>query len=466
MRISLQKSLWPLLVLLAVGLSIPALLRAQMPEQAPEAVRGILQLQFEAGGDHETAGRTLLGSRLALFYQKRDYLPIWMTLDGLIPEADNLFEAVTNAERQGLDPGDYHLDALRQRLTGSSPKEMAELELLLTDAFLRYCLDLRSGRADPRKADPEWFVLIDRIDHLDAMENALAKGRFQSVLDLLAPRDPAYRRLLEALTDYRQMARQGGWPRLDVIGTLREGMTAAEIPVLRERLRRSGDLSSPDTNPFFDPPLTAAVRSFQSRHGLEVDGVVGPRTRAALNIPVEERLDAILLNIERWRWMPRELPDRYLLVNMAGFHLQAVERHRSVLEMRVIVGRDYRQTPAFSEPLRYLVVNPFWNIPPALQSRTSCHKFAKIPTTCDDRASAFSATGALAPGNSIRPRSTGGVGTSGVFPSNCARTPDHAMLWAALNSCCPIVSTFTCTTPPTDTCSRKTYGRSAQVAFA
>jgi murein L,D-transpeptidase YcbB/YkuD len=453
-------------VLLAVGLSIPALLRAQMPEQAPEAVRGILQLQFEAGGDHETAGRTLLGSRLALFYQKRDYLPIWMTLDGLIPEADNLFEAVTNAERQGLDPGDYHLDALRQRLTGSSPKEMAELELLLTDAFLRYCLDLRSGRADPRKADPEWFVLIDRIDHLDAMENALAKGRFQSVLDLLAPRDPAYRRLLEALTDYRQMARQGGWPRLDVIGTLREGMTAAEIPVLRERLRRSGDLSSPDTNPFFDPPLTAAVRSFQSRHGLEVDGVVGPRTRAALNIPVEERLDAILLNIERWRWMPRELPDRYLLVNMAGFHLQAVERHRSVLEMRVIVGRDYRQTPAFSEPLRYLVVNPFWNIPPALQSRTSCHKFAKIPTTCDDRASAFSATGALAPGNSIRPRSTGGVGTSGVFPSNCARTPDHAMLWAALNSCCPIVSTFTCTTPPTDTCSRKTYGRSAQVAFA
>ena len=113
----------------------------------------------------------------------------------------------------------------------------------------------------------------------------------------------------------------------------------------------------------FDEALESAVRDFQERHGLEADGIVGRKTLAALNVPVSERIQQILLNMERWRWMPGELGERYLLVNMAGFELLAVENEETVMDMRVIIGRPYRSTPAFAGEMRYLVLNPYWNVP-------------------------------------------------------------------------------------------------------
>ena len=113
----------------------------------------------------------------------------------------------------------------------------------------------------------------------------------------------------------------------------------------------------------YDAELERAVREFQSAHGLEADGVVGRKTLAALNVPVDERIQQVQLNMERWRWMPDELGERYLLVNMAGFELQAVENDETVMDMRVIIGRPYRSTPAFVGTMRYIVIHPYWNVP-------------------------------------------------------------------------------------------------------
>jgi murein L,D-transpeptidase YcbB/YkuD len=135
--------------------------------------------------------------------------------------------------------------------------------------------------------------------------------------------------------------------------------------VLRHRLMLSGYLSGFDYRDtyHYDAELERAVREFQSAHGLEADGVVGRKTLAALNVPVDERIQQIQLNMERWRWMPDDLGERYLLVNMAGFELQAVENDEAVMDMRVIIGRPYRSTPAFLGTMRYLVINPYWNVP-------------------------------------------------------------------------------------------------------
>ena len=123
-----------------------------------------------------------------------------------------------------------------------------------------------------------------------------------------------------------EIEKGGGWPVLDVFGKLELGMEHREVPKLRERLHLSGDLLVSSESSLFDDSLKEAVVRFQSRHGLKPDGIVGSRTRAALNVPVEIRMDQIRLNMERWRWMPKALEERYLLVNLANFSLSAIEQ--------------------------------------------------------------------------------------------------------------------------------------------
>jgi L,D-transpeptidase YcbB len=116
----------------------------------------------------------------------------------------------------------------------------------------------------------------------------------------------------------------------------------------------------------FDAQLERAVRRFQTRHGLSVNGVVEPATLAALNVPVQDRIKQIRANLERWLWLPSELGHRHIIVNIARFTLDVIEDEQTVMTMRIIVGTPYRDTPVFSSNITYLVVNPFWNVPPRI----------------------------------------------------------------------------------------------------
>jgi murein L,D-transpeptidase YcbB/YkuD len=139
------------------------------------------------------------------------------------------------------------------------------------------------------------------------------------------------------------------------------------VPILRRRLQITGDITIQDPNSFrYDAGLELAVRGFQARQGLEVDGVVGPASRAALNLPVGERIAQLLINLERWRWLPDDLGDRHVLVNIAGFELQAVDYGQTVFRSAVVVGTPYHQTPVFSDQIEYVEFNPFWNVPTSI----------------------------------------------------------------------------------------------------
>jgi hypothetical protein len=135
---------------------------------------------------------------------------------------------------------------------------------------------------------------------------------------------------------------------------------------LRQRLQASGDLAADttaDAEEAFGPVLEQAVKQFQTRHGLESDGIVGAATRDALNVPVEMRIQQLRLNMERWRWLPQNLGARYIVVNIAGFELRVMEQGQEVMQMRVVTGQPYRQTPVFSDEISYLVLNPYWHVP-------------------------------------------------------------------------------------------------------
>jgi murein L,D-transpeptidase YcbB/YkuD len=149
---------------------------------------------------------------------------------------------------------------------------------------------------------------------------------------------------------------------------------------MRARLRASGDITVDSAKPdVYDPALVMAVKRFQKRHGLEPDGVVGKQTVAAMNVAVEERIRQIVLNMERWRWLPEDLGDRYILVNIAGFKLTLVDSGAVWDRMRVAVGKPYRRTPVFSDRIRYLEFNPYWTVPYSIATRDLLPKIKKNP---------------------------------------------------------------------------------------
>lgn len=190
-----------------------------------------------------------------------------------------------------------------------------------------------------------------------------------------------FRGLLAGATLYEDIVRRGGWPALPEGPALRKGTVDARVPLLRRRLALTMDYTgkSDPASQEFDAALEQGVIRFQRRNGIEPDGIVGPETRKTLNIGAAARLKQIRINMHRWHRMPDYLGDRFVLVNQAGYELEVIEGNRAVLEMRVIVGRNYRQTPIFSDAIKYVEINPFWNVPGSIARKDLVPKFAEDP---------------------------------------------------------------------------------------
>lgn len=322
--------------------------------------------------------RIFAATELPRFYRGRDYQPAWVSGTGPRALADSALSALEGAVLEGLESKDYHLvrirdvyaDVTRARGAGRTQDlaRLAELDLLLTDALLVLASHLASGRVDPTTIHPEWSARPGAVNLVGELDMALATGRIGERLERLVPEHPGYVRLRNALADYRRIAADGGWPELPG-RTLSPGMRDEAVPLLRERLRLTGDLAGPAgrrNQDRYDADVEAAVRRFQARHDLEPTGVVGLETSATMNVPVEDRIRQIELNLERWRWLPRDLGSRHIIVNIAGLEMHVVEGDSSVLQSRVLVGQRYRKTPVFSDRMTYLVLNPTWTIPPGI----------------------------------------------------------------------------------------------------
>jgi murein L,D-transpeptidase YcbB/YkuD len=303
---------------------------------------------------------------LSRIYAQREGEPIWYEDGRLNGRAALLSRAIERVDAEGLDPVRYPLP-LREPGPDASADPQAGLvqEYRLTALYLRLARDLRSGEFSPRRIDPNWYLPVEPFDPDAALRLLQRQADASELLQALSPQADAYRRLREALHAYREMASLGGWPELPDFPTLRPGEQRPEVALVRTRLQLEGDHPAwePMQADVFEETLEAAVRRFQARNGLVEDGVVGPKTLAALNVPVEERIDQIRANMERWRWLPRELGSQYLLVNTAGYELTLFSENRPVLRHRTINGTRKRQTPSFASRITHLVVNPSWTVP-------------------------------------------------------------------------------------------------------
>ncbi len=316
---------------------------------------------------------------LRQFYVARDFRPIWIGPAGPSAGARRFVEILSRSDGDGLYPSHYDAEEIQQGLDDDDPAVRADLEFALSRSLIRFGGDLSAGRVDPARVDKELHIDPSAVPAAELLATAADPTiDIAEYLAGLAPQSKEYRRLKAALADYRGIADGGSWGTVPDGKTLKPGMRDARVEAMRRRLQVSGDLATKTTEPeLYDKALEAAVRHFQYRHGLTVDGAAGKKTLAALNVTIEERVEQILLNMERRRWMPDDLGQIYVFVNMADFVLKVVDGPKTVLDTRVVVGKPYHRTPVFSDEMRYIVINPYWTIPPSIARNEILPKLRK-----------------------------------------------------------------------------------------
>ena len=348
-----------------------------------EAIRErIDHLRYEIEHDHRDhrvhGERIVLGTTVARYYESQQFRAKWRDPARLSQLVDALLELVND----GLDPANYHVDTLDKyraelrRVKALPPGEQAGLEMLATDAMMLGLYHLYLGKVDPEKLSSQWNFSSKPVDEqrgFEALTRALDSGQIRETFLRARPQHVWYQRGRERLKEYRALAAAGGWPAVPEGPTLKPGMTDPRVAVMRERLRITRDYvpgpvaaAPPPQDDFYDPGLEAAVQRFQERHGLTIDAAVGPATRAALNVSVEDRIDQMRVNLERARWVLHEIKGELVVVDVAGFEVSYFRDDEPVWTSKVIVGRPYRETPIFKSLITYVVFNPTWTIPPTI----------------------------------------------------------------------------------------------------
>ncbi|MFG6176047.1 murein L,D-transpeptidase [Halomonas sp. THAF12] len=321
--------------------------------------------------------------RLSRFYALNGNVLVWQDRDAVA----TLVELLRALENEGLSPADYSPGRLEQEArTALDPAADADgrarFDLDASRTLLTALTHLQRGRLDPHRVYPGWEIPVapPRLD-LVGITRALDGGDVPAALALARPAGETYRQLQRALVRYRHIVRLGGWPTLPSReAALRPGDTHSDVALLRQRLAMIGELEvmaadvmhypdialeAPAQNRY-DPDLVAAVRRFQRRHMLADDGVIGPRTRAALNVPARLRAATLRANLERARWLSDGLSGWWVEVDLAGQRLQYHRPDGTSWSSRVIVGQPGRATPVLRSSITYLTLNPTWTVPPTI----------------------------------------------------------------------------------------------------
>ncbi len=326
---------------------------------------------LQGQADLEVRGRSLASVRLlADFYCRREYRYAWSDSGQVAAVLDLAAASVAD----GLRPEDFHARAIADAYGGLAPSDLppaarVEAEILATDAVVRLIHHRRYGKVDPQGLDKGWTYLAgpyaDELVH--DLEWVVTAADLRAEIEDLTENPDFYQALKDGLAHYRKIADAGGWPSIPAGKMLRPDMSDARVPQLRERLRITGDFAGPTSDGLsYDQALQAAVRAFQKRHDLAVDAVVGPATLAAMNVPAEDRVDQIRVNLERMRWLLHKFPRDLLLVDIPGQMVKLLRDREAVFTTRVIIGRENRQTPEFRDQLEYLEINPDWTVPPTI----------------------------------------------------------------------------------------------------
>lgn len=319
-------------------------------------------------------------TRISEWYAQRNYQPLWIENDKVSGAAEQTVFQLLTAYKDGLDAQDYGGGELFAAVDAKSPEELAGFEVKLSLASVVYGQHLRTGRVLPNSINRELVIYPEKLSAdnlLTRLSNAAAPA---DELASLPPQTQRYFRLRSHLVALKLQEAEGGWVSVPKGEVLKPDMEDERVPILRQRLIQSGDLAANahDGN-VYNGALVEALKRFQARTGLAIDGVIGPTTLSQLNITVQERIELVALNLERRRWMQADFGNTYIFVNLADQVLKLVKNDKTLHAELVQVGRPYHRTPVFSDEMEYLEFNPFWNVPYSIATKEYLPKLKQNP---------------------------------------------------------------------------------------
>lgn len=299
-------------------------------------------------------------------YQKNGRSSLWVSPDGPSKSAVKILETLKNSAAEGLSPTDYGVNKMMALWDTSAAEELARLDTLITVNLIKYIHDIGRGQIKLRNVDPFLFAEAGDADFdpLVTVDKILTANDLSVFFAKLPPAHSHYADLKRTLEIYRDLAKQGGWEQIPQGEIIRPGDRGYRVAAVIRRLAITGDLRLPvSDSSLYNYSLMPSVKQFQTRHGLNPDGAVGPKTLAAMNITAHEIVRKIMINMARWRWQAHRLGEKYILVNIANFNLSGFNNGEVEINFPVIVGKSQAQTPVFSDNVQHVTFNPFWNIP-------------------------------------------------------------------------------------------------------
>ncbi|WP_169054218.1 L,D-transpeptidase family protein [Nitratireductor sp. XY-223] len=323
---------------------------------------------------------TRRAERIALWYEERDFEPLWIRNGKATNAAKEVVFALLNAHEDGLIPSNYAADRIFPKLQKEAEDGLADFEVSLSYAVSLYGQHLRSGRVSPNDINRELVLYPEEIAADVLLQRVADAGDPMVALRGFAPGTDRYDRMKKHLMHLIVVRATGGWTAVPDGSALKPGMTDPRVPALRQRLIESKDLDDgAHQGDAYGGALVEALKQFQFRMGLETDGVVGPATLEQLNTTVDQRIRQVELNLERRRWMQADFGDPYVFVNLADQVVKYVENEKTIHAAVTQVGKPYHRTPVFSDEMEYLEFNPYWNVPYSIATKEYLPKLKANP---------------------------------------------------------------------------------------
>jgi L,D-transpeptidase YcbB len=314
-----------------------------------------------------------LASRLRSFYNGRNYQFAWFFEEGMADYAVTFYQACNDYIFYSGDSSLFNaqLKNLYDSIQGGdfnfsiSDSLVVTAELRLTIQFFRYSRRVYQGSNQLNTRELEWFIPRKKVDPVSLLDTMLANvGKDLSKYE---PINQQYRLLKDYLVKYYEIEKQGGWPQIRADKkSYKLNDTSQAIRTIKQRLQLTGDLSAADTGNIFTPDLELAIRNFEKRYGFKANGVITPALISEMNRPIRERLQQILINMERLRWMPATPESDFLFVNIPEYRLYVYEKGKPAFDMNVVVGTTANNTVIFTGTLKHIVFSPYWNVPPGI----------------------------------------------------------------------------------------------------
>jgi murein L,D-transpeptidase YcbB/YkuD len=324
--------------------------------------------------------------RMRSFYNTRNYQFAWFSSDGLTEQARgfwNLHDYVTTYDAdstlkdKSLQKKMDNLIAEDELSVSASDKSFLNTELKLTQHFIQYMLH-NYEKGYVKRKEMERFIPRKKEDALKFADSLVNKKHkddkyFEDV-------NQSYSALKQQLGRYVEIAKNGGWPQITTAKkTLKKGMTAPEITIIKKRLQITGDFPGSDTSRVFNDTLKISVKNFQERHGYNATGIISDSLIKEMNVPVIKRIQQLLMNMDRIRWLASQPKGNLIVVNIPEFVLHLYEGNQKVFDMDVVVGKEGHNTMMFNGDLNQVVFCPYWNVPPSIVRKEIMPEMEKNP---------------------------------------------------------------------------------------